>query len=63
MFRRLTIAKMKYLVSSYTGLLCAVYSGTVQEVSWARDLLCVMEVGRCGYVGFPLLYDMSNLCG
>jgi len=40
---------MKYLVSSYTGLLWAVYSGTVQEVRWARDLVCVMEVGRCGY--------------
>ena len=51
-FRHLTMAifrlYMKYLVNSYTGLLWAVYSGTVQEVRWARDLLCVMEVGGCG---------------
>jgi len=52
---------MKYLVSSYMGLLWAVYSGTVQEVRWARDIVCVMEVGRCGYMGFLLLYVMSKL--
>ena len=23
---------------------------------WARDLVCVTEVGRCGYMGFLLLY-------
>ena len=27
---------------------------------WARDLVYVMEVGRCGYIGFLLLY-MSKL--
>jgi len=40
MFWRLTMAVfrlyMKYLVSSYMGLLWAVYSGTVQEVRWAQ---------------------------
>jgi hypothetical protein len=25
-------------------------------VRWARDLVCVTEVGRCGYMGFLLLY-------
>jgi len=59
MFRHLTIAifrlYMKYLVRSYTGLLWAVYSGTTQEVRWARDLVRVMEVGMCGYKGFVLL--------
>jgi len=25
---------------------------------WTRDLLCVMQVGRCGYVGFLLLYEL-----
>jgi len=65
MFRRLTMAifrlNMKDLVSSYTVLLWAVYGGTVKEVRWARDLVCVMEVGRCGYMGFLLLYVMSKL--
>ena len=28
---------------------------------WARDLVCVMEVGKCGYMGFLLLYVMSKL--
>jgi len=55
MFWHLTMAifrlYMKYSVSSYTRLLWVVYSGTVQEVRWARDLVCVMEVGRCGYLG------------
>jgi hypothetical protein len=44
MFRRLKMAifrlYIKYLVSSYTGLLWSVYCGTVQEVRWARDLVC-----------------------
>jgi hypothetical protein len=65
MFRHLIMAifrlYMKYLLSSYTGLLWAVYSGTVQEVRSARGLVCVMEVGRCGYMGFLLLYVMSKL--
>jgi len=26
------------------------------EVRWARDLVCVMEVGRYGYMGVLLLY-------
>jgi len=54
MFRHVTMAifrlYMKYLVGSYAGLLWAVYSGTVQEVKWTRDLLCVLEGGRCGCV-------------
>jgi len=25
-------------------------------VRWTRDLVCVMEIGRCGYMGFLLLY-------
>ena len=65
MFRHLTITIfrlcMKYLVSIYMGLLWAIYSSTVQEVRWARDLVCVMEVGRCGYMGFILLYVTSKL--
>jgi len=65
MFRGLTMAifrlYMKYLVSSFTELIWAVYSGAVQEVRWARDLICVMEVGMCGYMGFLLLYVMSKL--
>ena len=65
MFRRLTKAifrlYIKYLVSSYMRLLWAVYSGTVQEVRWARDPVCVMEGGRCGYMGCLLLYIMSKL--
>jgi len=52
---------VKYFVSSYTGLLWAIYSGTVQEVRWARDLVCVVEAGRCGYMGFLLLHVMSKL--
>jgi len=38
-------------------------------VRWARDLVCVMEVGRCGYMGFLLLYIYiyiyiyDRLCG
>ena len=39
---------MTYLVSSYTGLLWTVYSGTVQEVRWARDLVCVWRLGGLG---------------
>ena len=65
MFRHLTMAifrlYMKCLVSSYMRLLWAVYSGTVQEVRWARDPVCVMEGGRCGYMGCLLLYIMSKL--
>ena len=60
MFRHLTMAifrlYMKYSGSSYSGLLWAVYSGTVQEVMWARDLVCVKEFGRCGFMGLVLLY-------
>jgi len=63
-FRHLTMIifrlYVKYLVRSYTGLLWAVYSGAVQEVRWARDLVCVMEVARCGYMGFLLLYVVSK---
>jgi len=48
MFRRLTMAIFrlytKYLVSSYTRLIWVVYIGTVQEVRWARDLVCVMDL-------------------
>jgi len=36
---------MTYLVSSYTGLLWTAYSGIVQEVRWARDLVCVWKLG------------------
>jgi len=65
MFRHLTMAifrlYMKYLVSSYTGILWAAYSSTAQEVRWARDLVCVMEVGRSVYMGFLLLCFMSTL--
>ena len=28
---------------------------------WARDLVCVMEVGRCGYMEMLLFYIMSML--
>ena len=31
------------------------------EVSWARDVVCVMEVGRCGYMGMLLFCIMSRL--
>jgi len=65
MFRHLTRnifrVYVKYLVGSCTGLLWAVYSGAVQEMSWAKDLVSVVEVGRCGYMGFLLLYVMSKL--
>jgi len=65
MFRRLTMAifklYMKHLVSSYTGLFWAVNSGTIQEVRMAQGLVCVMEVGRCEYMEFLILYDMSKL--
>ena len=27
---------------------------------WARDLVCVMEDGRCGYMGSAIIY-MSKL--
>jgi len=30
-------------------------------VRWTRDLICVMEVGRCGYMGMLLLYVASML--
>jgi len=59
MFRRLTISifrlYMKYL--AVIRDLWPVYSG---EVRWARDLVCVMEFGRCGYMGFLLLYVYLN---
>ena len=51
MFRRLVITifrlHMKYLLSSYTKHTWAVYMGT-EGVEWARDLLSVRNVGRCG---------------
>jgi len=54
MFRHLTMTifrlYMKIFSSSYTELIWTVYSGR-SEVRWARDLVCVTEVGRCGYMG------------
>ena len=38
---------LEILSKQLYGLLWAVYSGTVQEVRWARDLICIMKVGRC----------------
>jgi len=53
MFRHLTMAifrlHMNYLLSSYTKLIWTVYSGEVGG-RWARDLVYVIEVGRCGYL-------------
>jgi len=43
---------MKYLVSNYMGLLWAVYSGTVQEVGWAQDLIYIRRLGGVGTWGF-----------
>jgi len=42
----------KQLYETYYGL----YTVGRWEVRWARDLVCVMEVGRCAYMGFLLLY-------
>jgi len=51
MFRCLIMAIfrlcMKYLLSSYTKYTRAVYMGR-EGVKWARDLVCVGKVGRCG---------------
>ena len=59
MFQRLTMAifrlYMKYLVSSYTRQY-ELYRVGRYELRWTRDLVCVMEVGRRGYMGLLLLY-------
>jgi len=62
-FRRLTMAifrlYMKYLVSSYTGLIisCIQWYSTGGEVGTRSHMRHGgWEVGRCGYVGFLLLY-------
>ena len=59
MFRRLTMAifglYMKYLLSSYTRQY-RLYTVGRQELRWTRDLLCVMEVGRGGYMGYVLIH-------
>jgi len=51
MFRRLLMAifrlHMKYLLSSYNKHARAVYMGK-GGVKWARDLVSVRKVGRCG---------------
>ena len=51
MFRQLimTIFRlyMKYLLSSHTKHTWAVYMGS-EGVKWARDLVSVRKVGRCG---------------
>ena len=51
MFRRLIMAifrlYMKYLLSSFTIYTWAVYMG-LGGVKWARDLVSVRKVGRCG---------------
>jgi len=53
MFRRLTVATfrlyMKYLVSSYTRLILAVYSGEV-GVEVGTNLVCVIEFVWGGYI-------------
>jgi len=65
MFRHLVMAIfrlcMEYLVRSYRGILWDVYSGIVQELRWAQNLVCVMEFGKCKYMGFLLLNIMSKL--
>jgi len=38
---------MKYLLSSYTKHMWAVYMGR-EGVKWAWDLVSVRKVGRCG---------------
>jgi len=52
MFRRLIMAifrlHMKYLLSSYTKHTWAVYMGKGGGKKWARDLVSVRKVGRCG---------------
>ena len=65
MFRLLTLAifrlYIKYLLSSYTELKWTVYRGEVGGEVGTRSR-CVMEVGRCGYMGGTLLlYIMSKL--
>jgi len=51
MFRRLIMAifglYVKYLLSSYTKHTWAVYMGK-EGGKWARDLVSVRKVGRCG---------------
>ena len=51
MFRHLIMAifrlYMKYLLGSYTKHTWAVYMGH-GGVKWARDLVSVRKVGRCG---------------
>jgi len=59
MFRRLIMAifslYMKYILSSYTKHTWVVYMGK-GGVKWARDLVSVRKVGRCGlHEGFMLL--------
>ena len=59
MFQRLTMAifrlYMKYFVSSYTRQ-CGLYRVGRYELRWTRDLVCVMEVGRRGYMGVAAIY-------
>jgi len=54
MFRRLTVAifwsYMKYLLSRFVHLLCAVCSGEMGGEVDTRSRMC-LEVGRCGYMG------------
>jgi len=45
---------MKYLLSSYTKHAWAAYMGR-EGIKWARDLVCVRKVGRCG------LHEVSML--
>ena len=51
MFRRLIMAifrlYMKYLLSSYKKRTWDVYMGG-EGVKWARDLVSVRKIGRCG---------------
>ena len=59
MFRRLIMAifrlYMKYLLSSYTKSTWA-FIWSREEVKWARDLVSVGKVRRCGlHEGFMLL--------
>jgi len=65
MFRRLTMAifrlYMKYLVSSYTGFIWAVYSGEVGGELGTKSRMCHRGWELWVHGGTKLLYIMSKL--
>jgi len=56
---RCTVSKTSKLSKQLCYIYYVLYIAGRLEVRWARDLICVMEGGRCGYMEKLLLYCIT----